>query len=387
MHASFDRAYRVFLNPHRSVYLPSDRELIGRSHAEDARRFFDLCPAYHATPLLSLADLAAELDLAGVYLKAEWSRVGLSSFKALGGAYAVGWLVMARAEAALGRSIGPEELCSPSIRSIAGDMTVICASAGNHGLSVAAGARAFGARAVVWLGDTVPESFAAALREQDATVSRGGATYEQCMALAQAQAEQQHWDLVSDSSWPGYTAIPLAVMRGYTVMLEEIAEVMEAANGPATHVFVQAGVGGLAAAVAGYLRDRWGEAFKLVVVEPEAAPCLLESVRQGRCVRVAGPASRLGRLDCKEPSLLAFQLLSHLADAFMLVSDADADDAADRLAERAAPVSACGAAGAAGLMVACADDNALQQLDLDSHSHVLLIGTEAANHFIEGIQA
>jgi len=387
MHASFDQAFRVFLNPRRSVYLPSDRELIGRSHAEDAHRFIDQCPAYRATPLLPLTELATELDLAGVYLKAEWNRMGLSSFKALGGVYAVALLVAARAEAALGRSVRPDELCSPSIRSIAGDMTVICASAGNHGLAVAAGARAFGARAVVWLSDTVTESFATALRGQGAMVLRGGATYEESMALAQAQAEQQHWDLVSDSSWPGYTTMPLAVMRGYTVMLEEVAGVMETGSGPATHVFVQAGVGGLAAAAAGYLRDRWGEAFKLVVVEPDAAPCLLESVRQGHPVRVAGPASRLGRLDCKEPSLLAFNLLSHLADAFMLVSDADADDAARRLAEQGAPVSACGAAGAAGLMAACIDDTARQQLDLDTHSRVLLIGTEAADNFIQGIQA
>jgi diaminopropionate ammonia-lyase len=207
------------------------------------------------------------------------------------------------------------------------------------------------------------------------------------MALAQSHAEQQHWELLSDSSWPGYTTMPLAVMRGYTIMLEEVANVMEASNGPATHVFVQAGVGGLAAAAAGYLRDRWGEAFKFVVVEPDAAPCLLESVRKGLPVRVVGPASRLGRLDCKEPSLLAFDLLAHLADAFMLVSDADADDAARRLALQDAPVSACGAAGAAGLVAACADDAVRRQLNLNTHSRALLIGTEAADNFIEGIQA
>jgi diaminopropionate ammonia-lyase len=381
MHASFARAGRVFLNPHRSAYLPSDRDLIGRSHAQDARRLLELCPVYRATPLLPLCDLAAEFDLAGVYLKAEWSRMGLSSFKALGGAYAVALLVLARAEAALSRAVRPDELGSPSIQSIASGMTITCASAGNHGLAVAAGARAFGARAVVWLSDAVAERFAMMLRAQGATVLRGGATYEQSMVLAQAQAEQRHWDLVSDSSWPGYTKVPLDVMRGYTVMLEEIADVMEAAKGPATHVFVQAGVGGLAAAAVGYLRDRWGEGFKFVVVEPEAAPCLLESVRRGCPVRVTGSASRLGRLDCKEPSLLAFDLLFHLADAFMLVSDADADDSARRLSAQGAPLSACGAAGAAGLIAVCANDAERQQLDLNANSRVLLIGTEAADNF------
>src|SRR6202020_57959 len=104
----------------------------------------------------------------------------------------------------------------------------------------------------------------------------GGATYEESMVLARAEAKQRNWDLLSDSSWPGYTKMPLAVMRASTVMLQEVADAMEEANGPATHVFVQAGVGGLAAAAVGYLRDRWGEEFKFVVVEPEAAPCLLE---------------------------------------------------------------------------------------------------------------
>jgi diaminopropionate ammonia-lyase len=175
-------------------------------------------------------------------------------------------------------------------------------------------------------------------------------------------------------------------MRGYTVMLQEVADTMEAANGPATHVFVQAGVGGLAAAAVGYLRDRWGEGFKFVVVESEGAPCLMESVRQGCPVRVTGSATRLGRLDCKEPSLLAFNLLSHLADAFMLVSDAEADDSARRLSALGAPLSACGAAGAAGLISVCANDAERQLLDLNANSNVLLIGTEAADNSIEGIR-
>jgi diaminopropionate ammonia-lyase len=386
MHASFDRVTCVFFNPHRSAYLPSDRDLIGRSHAEDASRFLELCPAYRATPLLTLADLAAEFDLAGVYLKAEWSRMGLSSFKALGGVYAVALLGLGRAQTVLDRPIRADELTSPPIRSVALGMTITCASAGNHGLAIEAGARAFGARAVVWLSDAVAESFAIRLREQGATVLRGGATYEESMVLARAEAERRNWDLLSDSSWPGYTKMPLAVMRGYTVMLREVADTMEAANGPATHVFVQAGVGGLAAAAVGYLRDRWGEGFKFVVVEPEAAPCLLESIRQGSPVRVTGAATRLGRLDCKEPSLLAFDLLAHLADAFMLVSDADADDSARRLIAQGAPLSACGAAGAAGLIAACANDAERKQLGLDANSRVLLIGTEAADNFIEGLR-
>lgn len=370
----------MFLNPNRSPMLQPDRDLLGQSHAANVRGLLDLCPAHRPTPLLPFPSIAAELGIAGVHLKAEWARMGLSSFKALGGGYAVAMLVMARAQTALDRPIPPAELRSCAVQSIARDITVICASAGNHGLAVAAGARAFAARAVVCLSETVPEIFAIRLRDKGAVVIRAGATYEESMAHAVTLAERNGWNLLSDSSRPGYTTTPLDVMRGYTVLLEEAARELETVGGPATHVFVQAGVGGLAAAAAGYLRDRWGEHFKFIVVEAEGAPCLLESARQGRLVTVtvAGAVTKLGRLDCKTPSLLAFDLLSRLADAFVLVSDVMAEEAAARLRALDAPLSACGAAGAAGLIEGCADAEQRMALGLNAGARVLLIGTEAA---------
>jgi len=368
----------MFLNTDRSPYRPADRALIGRAQAASVRDLLGFCPAHRATPLLPLAPLAAELGLGGIHIKAEWRRMGLSSFKPLGGAYAVALLVASQAEAALGRAIRPDELLSPAVRAVARDLTVICASAGNHGLAIAAGARAFGAQAIVYLSAAVPERFAIRLREQGATIERAGATYEESMALAADAAERKGWHLVSDSSWPGYTQVPLDIMRGYTILLEEAADTL-AAGGPASHVFVQAGVGGLAGAAIGYLRDRWGEDFRFIVVEPNGAPCLLESAQCGHPVRILGDPTSLGRLDCKEPSLLAFDLLSRLADAFMTVSDATAEAAANRLAKLGAPVSACGAAGAAGLIAACGDAEARRQLGLDAGSRVLLIGTEAVD--------
>jgi diaminopropionate ammonia-lyase len=367
----------MYLNPHRTRP-SSDPAMIGLAHAAEALGFLASCPAHRPTPLIPLPRLAETLGLGAVHVKAEWGRMGLGSFKALGGAYAVARLVQARAETALGRPIPPEDLASSAVRDIAQNLTVICASAGNHGLAVAAGARAFGARAVVVLSHAVAERFAERLRARGATVERAGATYEESMTYAAAEARRRGWSLVSDSAWPGETAIPLDVMRGYTVLVDEAANVLDATGGPASHVFVQAGVGGLATAAAGYLRARWGEDFQFVVVEPEGAPCLLESVRQGRFTRIAGAPTRLGRLDCKEPSLTAFELLSRQADAFLLVSDDEADAAAVRLAAEAAPVSACGAAGAAGLIAAIRDPDARKRLGLDAQSRVLLIGTEAA---------
>jgi diaminopropionate ammonia-lyase len=160
-------------------------------------------------------------------------------------------------------------------------------------------------------------------------------------------------------------------MTGYTVLMAEAAEAIAP-----THLFLQAGVGGLAGAAAAYARDRWGEAVRIVVVEPEGAPCLLESVRAGRPHEIAGGPTSLGRLDCKAPSLPAYQILAREADAFMTITDDEADRAAARLRALGAPVSACGAAGAAGLLALTAAGRAALALGADSR--VLLIGTEVA---------
>lgn len=368
----------MFVNPDRTPYGASQRNLIGMAHAADARRWLDHCPAHRPTSLLPLPATAAACGVASVHIKAEWDRMGLRSFKALGGSYAVVRHVLAAARAKVGRPVGPEALMSPEVRAVAKTMVFTCASAGNHGLAVAAGARMVGARAVIFLSEAVPESFARRLQEAGAEVRRAGASYEASMAQALAAAADSGWVLLSDSSWAGYTDAPLEIMRGYTVLFEEAAEAMEVdAGSRASHVFVQAGVGGLAASGAGYLRDRWGEAFQLIVVEPIGAACLLESARARRPVRISRRPTALGRLDCAEPSILAFDLLSRLADVFAVITDAEAAAAARRLNAEGALVSACGAAGAAALLALCANTDAARDLRLDATARVLLIGTEA----------
>lgn len=368
----------MFVNPDRAPYGATHRDLIGTADAADVRSRLEHCPAHRPTALLSLPATAAACGVASVHIKAEWERMGLRSFKALGGSYAVVQHVLAAARATLGRPVAPETLASPEVRGVAKSMVFACASAGNHGLAVAAGARMVGARAVVFLSEAVPESFARRLQEAGAEVRRAGATYEASMAHAQAAADHNGWVLASDSSWAGYTETPLEIMRGYTLLFEEAADAMEVdAGSGASHVFVQAGVGGLAAAGAGYLRDRWGEAFRLIVVEPTGAPCLLESARARCPVRISRRGTALGRLDCAEPSILAFDLLSQLADVFAVIADAEATVAARRLNAEGAVVSACGAAGAAALFALCADTDAARALSLDATARVLLIGTEA----------
>ena len=305
----------------------------------DALALLSACPAYRVTPLRALDALAAEHGLASLHAKDETGRMGLGSFKALGGVYAVADLVRERA--------GTGDLMSDAARAAATGLTVCCASAGNHGLSVAAGANVFGARAVIYLADTVPEAFAERLR---ATVVRAGAVYEDAMAQAMHDAEANDWMLVSDSSWHGYRTIPSTIMRGYCVMAHEMAEAFRANDDWPTHVFLQAGVGGLAAAVAAYIRARWDEQPRITVVEPDRAACLARSVEAGEPTRADGAVSCMGRLDCKEPSLVALEVLRDVADAFLTLTDEEADRAVAALETHGIASTPSGVAGLAAAL-------------------------------------
>ena len=321
------------LNPLRGAGLAlADTPLPARDPAPVAA-LLRRCPAHVPTPLRASPALARAAGVAEIRVKDERTRMGLGSFKALGAAYVIAHDAV---------ETGAEDPTA----ALSGRVYVT-ASAGNHGLSVAAGARLFGARAVIHLADTVPEPFAARLRAMGAEVVRSGADYAASMAAAADMARDRGDTLLSDSSWPGYTALPHRLMEGYLQMAAEAADACET---PPTHVFLQAGVGGMAAAVAAHLRARWGDAVKLVVVEPEAAPALIEAIRAGRIVDTDGPDSAMGRLDCKTASMIALAGLSREADRFVTISEAEAQAAVDALAADGIPTTPSGAAGVAAVL-------------------------------------
>lgn len=312
------------------------------------------CPAHAETPLHDLPDLAAQAGAGRLFVKDERGRMGLGSFKALGAAHAIAREAVAADARDPGQALAAR--------------TFVTASAGNHGLSVAAGARLFGARAVVVLADTVPESFATRLRDKGARVVRAGQTYADSMAAAAAMAAGNGWTLLSDSSWPGYADLPLRVMEGYLHLAAEAAAQIGVAP---THLVVQAGVGGLAAAVAAHARRTWGDAPCIVVVEPAAAPALAESIAAGRVVDTEGPASCMGRLDCKTPSLVALNGLGRDADLFVTIDEDEARAGVAALAAAGIDTTPSGAAGVAAL---------LSGLGLPGDARVLAYVTEGPEH-------
>ena len=310
---------------------------IGRVEALISR-----CPKAAETPLLDLPRLARACKVAHLHLKDERTRMGLGSFKALGAAYVI---------------------ASDAADGDVSKTTYVTASAGNHGLSVAAGARAFGARSVVYLSRTVPEAFATRLRQEGAEVLREGATYEDSMVAAANAAEQNGWELLSDSSWPGYTARPHRLMEGYLMLMAEaIVRMPEAPS----HIFLQAGVGGLAGASAALARHIWGNGPQIIGVEPDQAPALHGSIAAGEVTVATGGVSAMGRLDCKEPSLIALKGLARDADAFALISEAEGKAGAGLAAHHSLRSTASGTAGLAAAM----------GMDLPADARVLAILSE-----------
>lgn len=347
-----------------------DAESLGLAAAEEAEGFFVGHPAYAPTPLHALPALAAELGVGALHLKDEGARLGLGSFKALGGAYAVVRVAQEEAER------------QPDRPAVAEGMIFACASAGNHGRSVAFGARLVGAKAVVFLHTGVSEERAAAIERLGARTSRVEGSYDDAVAEATRVAEAEGWTLVSDTSWPGYERVPGMVMQGYTVLVREALRQLPS---PPTHVFVQAGVGGVAAAVAGHLATALGDRRPFfVVVDPSRAACFYESAKAGRPVEVArGEPTVMAMLECYEPSRVAWRVLSRVADAFMTVDDDDAVHAMRRLArpvggDPAVVAGESGAAGVAGLLRAAAAPDVAAVLGLNGGSRVLAIVTEGA---------
>ena len=361
---------------------PADGESLAARACDEAERLLSHAPGHGVTPVLALPALAGALGVGSLHVKDEGGRHGLGSFKALGGGHAVLRLVLEAAERRAGRRLPDDDPLQSSVRDVARTMTFTCATDGNHGRSVAAAASWVGARAVVFLHRGVSEERAAAIARLGAETIRVAGTYDDSVVEASRRAEANGWTLVSDTSWPGYERIPRLVMQGYTVIAREA---LSALPDVPTHVFVQAGVGGLAAAVAGHLALVLGPRRPtFVVVEPDRAACLFASARAGRRVAIpAGQPTVMAMLECYEPSLVAWGVLSRVADAFMTVGEDDAVEAMRRLARPvgADPVSVAGESGGvglAGLLRAAGDDEARTALGLDPGARVLLINTEGA---------
>jgi len=361
---------------------PQDAAVLDAAAAQEVERYLQTRDGHAETPLVSLPALASEIGVASIHVKDEGHRLGLGSFKALGGAYAVIRLLLERTAAELGRPVDFTDLQSSEVRAIASRMTVACATDGNHGRSVAQGARLVGAKAAIFVHSGVSDERVAAIGRFGAEMIRVDGNYDDSVREASRVAEEKGWTTVSDTSWPGYEKIPGLVMQGYTALVREALRQMPELP---THVFIQSGVGGIAAAVAGHFAIEFGKRRPIfIVVDPARAACLFESARAGRPVKVAhGQPTVMAMLECYEPSLVAWRVLSRVADAFMTVDEDEAIAVMKRLAypvgsDPAIVAGESGGVGLAGLLTANADPEAKAALGIDHKSRVFLVNTEGA---------
>jgi diaminopropionate ammonia-lyase len=164
------------------------------------------------------------------------------------------------------------------------------------------------------------------------------------------------------------------VMEGYSIMADELVEQFEALRVRPTHAFVQAGVGGLAAAVAEGLASF---SLHLAVVEPAVAPCVARALECGRPVLIEGFLNTSAEmLSCGLASAPAVDILLRHHATSILVDEPSLRTATTQLGEAGVWTTPSGAAGFAGLTQAAADRNSRRRHGLDTSSIVLLLITE-----------
>ncbi|MCP4388801.1 MAG: diaminopropionate ammonia-lyase [Gammaproteobacteria bacterium] len=372
-----------FANTRVNKTEPYPLELREIASLEKSRAAFDQVsrwPGYNATPLHRLDSIAGEIGVGGIFYKDESQRFHLKSFKALGGAFAVARQLQNRILQETGETASIEDLLANRYRGIVENIVISCATDGNHGRSVAWGCQMFGCGCVIYIHRDVSDGRKQAMELFGAEVIRIDGNYDASIKQADSDAGIHGRIIVSDTSYPGYMEIPLDVAIGYTVMLAEAVEQMQGAI--PTHVFIQAGVGGLAASVCAYFWELWGERRpRFIVVEPEQANCLQQSAASGKPVAVEGDLETLmAGLSCGEVSLLAWQILETGVDDFMTVSE-DAVAPCMRLLANNDPAIEAGESAVAGIAAAIAsgeDTHWAARLGLDESSLIFVIGTEGA---------
>ncbi len=312
---------------------------------------------YCPTPLIKLNKLSKELNLDKIFYKDESKRFNLKSFKALGGAYAVEKV-----------SKGNE------------DIVVATATAGNHGRSVAWGAKRLGLKCKIFISEFVSEARGQAMKDLGADVIKVKGNYENSLIECIKQSTENNWQIVQDVAWKNYLTVPRYTMAGYSVMIREVIDQIE--EDQITHIILQAGVGGMAGAMIAGIARYLKNIPTTIIVEPDSASCVLESIRTGKIEKIdIKRESLMGGMSCGEVSLVPWEILKNsvkycfsipdddIAKTMKLLGNASFSSENIVAGENSAPGVIC-------LIASCEDEKVKKKLNLDENSNVLLIGCE-----------
>ena len=330
---------------------------ISKDDIDDAYNIISKWEGYSPTPLISLNKLSKELNLKNIFYKDENKRFDLKSFKALGGAYAV------------------EKVTKGNK-----DIVVATATAGNHGRSVAWGARRLGLKCKIFISEFVSEARGQAMTDLGADVIKVKGNYEQSLIECIKQSTDNNWQIVQDVAWKDYMLVPKYTMAGYSVMMKEIIDQINSEK--ITHIILQAGVGGMAGAMVAGIARYLDNIPVTIVVEPDSAACVLESIKTGKIEKIdIKRESLMGGMSCGEVSLVPWEILKNSVKHCISLPD---DDIAKTMrllgnstfSEHQIIAGENSAPGVIGLIASCEDQNIKQSLKLDQNSNVLVIGCE-----------
>ncbi len=312
---------------------------------------------YNPTPLIELNKLSKELNLNKIFYKDESKRFDLKSFKALGGAYAV------------------EKITKGNK-----DIVVATATAGNHGRSVAWGARRLGLKCKIFVSEFVSEARGQAMADLGADIIKVKGNYEKSLIECIKQSTENNWQIVQDVAWKDYMIVPRYTMAGYTVMMKEIVDQIK--NDQISHIILQAGVGGMAGAMVAGIARYLKNIPETLVVEPDSAACVMESIKTGKIKKIdIKRESLMGGMSCGEVSLVPWEILKNSVKFCISLPD---DDIAltmkllgnSSFSEKKIIAGENSAPGVISLITSCSDVKVKEKLKLNSKSNILVIGCE-----------
>ncbi len=354
------------------------------NEAAKAQRFHASFPIYQQTPLCALSSLASALGVKSIHVKDESKRFGLNAFKVLGGSYALGRYIAEKLNKEID-DLPAEAILSDEIHQQLGALTFVTATDGNHGRGVAWTAAQLKQKSVVYMPKGSSQERLNNIRAEGAEAHITEYNYDDAVRLAAKHAEEKGWILVQDTTQEGYEDIPRWIMQGYTTMGYELVQQLPE---PPTHLFLQAGVGSMAGAMAAFFASYYGDQRPhIVIVEPNEADCIFRTAEanDGVLHSVSGDMNTImAGLACGEPCSLGWGMLKRCADAFIRCPDYAAADGMRILAAPKGndPAIISGESGAATLGCAAniLSDPALQtlkqQLQLNDQSRLLFISTE-----------
>jgi len=348
---------RFFTNLKNNFSKDNILNVLPKNDIDEAYNIISRWDNYSPTPLISLNKLSEKLGLNKIFYKDESKRFHLKSFKALGGAYAVEKVTKGNKE-----------------------VVISTATAGNHGRSVAWGSKKLGQKCKIFISEYVSEFRAEVMRSFGADVIRVKGNYDNSLKECIKQSKQYNWQIVQDVAWEDYKLIPKLTMAGYTVMMKEISEQIN--NQKISHVILQAGVGGMAAAMVAGIASYLNHVPKIIIVEPESAACVLESIKTGKIEKISiEKESLMGGMSCGEVSLVPWQILKNSVSYCVTVSDDYISKTIKFLAncefsDEKIIGGECSTPGIISLVGLCNDVKIRKNINLNEDSNVLLFGCE-----------